>query len=230
MGDTTIGSLSGNSGTDWKSLAELFGKDKKDLKDMFIYDEDGNIIGIKDSEKGLDKIAAEMQGIQMESMKVVHDRFVREAEANAAKNAATAEEASSKQTEVTKSYKDVTDMINTLGAGSLEIEEFAPDYVKDANILKRLAEELTKPNASNTTVINGAAKFMGKVKDFEDTMNTAKEQMKEAENAEVGTDADAYYEAYSLETYETDNYFANNPFWSSAFETTEVEEDDMAVA
>ena len=37
MGDTTIGSLSSNNGTDWKSLAELFGKDKKDLKEMFIY-------------------------------------------------------------------------------------------------------------------------------------------------------------------------------------------------
>lgn len=229
MGDTTIGSLSSNNGTDWKSLAELFGKDKKDLKDMFIYDEDGNIIGIKDSEKGLDKIATEMQGIQMESMKVVHDRFVREAEANAAKNAATAEEASTKQTEVTKSYKDVTDMINALGVGSVEIEEFAPDYVKDANILKRLAEELTKPNASNTAVINGATKFLGKVKDFEDSMNTAKEQMKETENEEAGIEIDAYYEAYKLETYETENFFTNQS-WISAYETTEVEEDDMAVA
>ena len=224
MGDITIGTGFTLPGFDFSNYSE------KDLKEMFIYDENGNIIGVKEAEKSLDKISAEMQGIQMESMKVVHDRFIRDAEKAAAKNAAATEEATSKQSEITKSYKDVTDMVNALGTANTEIEEFAPDYLKDANILKKLAEELTKPNASNTTILNGVAKFMTKVKDFELNINNAKEQIKESENEDASIDTDKYFEAYNFETHETDNYFANNPFWSSAFETTEVEEDDMAVA
>ena len=224
MGDITIGTGFTLPGFDFSNYSE------KDLKEMFIYDENGNIIGVKEAEKSLDNISAEMQGIQMESMKVVHDRFIRDAEKAAAKNAAATEEATSKQSEITKSYKDVTDMVNALGTANTEIEEFAPDYLKDANILKKLAEELTKPNASNTTILNGVAKFMTKVKDFELNINNAKEQIKESENEEASIDTDKYFEAYNFETHKTDNYFANNPFWSSAFETTEVEEDDMAVA
>ncbi len=224
MGDFTIGTDYSLPGFDFSKYTE------SELKEMFIYDENGNIIGVKSKETTMDKIAAEMQGIQMESMKVIHDRFVREAEATAAKNAAAAEEASSKQTEVTKAYKDVTDMINALGTAGLDIEEFAPDYAKDANILKQMAEELTKPNASNTTVLNGVAKFMAAAQDFEEGMDNVKEQEKETENAEAGIDADKYFETYNFETHETENYFAGNPFWNSAFDTTEVEEDDMAVA
>lgn len=224
MGDFTIGSDFTIPGFDFSKYTE------QELKEMFIYDENGKIIGVKSAENTMDKIASEMQGIQMESMKVIHDRFVREAEATAAKNAATAEEASSKQTEVTKSYKDVTDIINALGAGGLDIEEFAPDYAKDANILKQMAEELTKPNASNTAVLNGVAKFMTAAQEFEEDMDSVKEQAKEAENEEAGVDADKYFETYNFETHETENYFANNPFWNSAFDTTEVEEDDVAVA
>ena len=194
-----------------------------DMKDFYIYDEEGNIIGVDHAKlaaaQNQARIASEMQGIQMESMQIQQDRFVREAQVTAVKKAEEAEEAADKQAD-----------INYQGNQGFDLSSFSSEYAQDVKELEKLAEQLTKPNASNTTVINGSAKFISKANDVKEQGKTIAEQIKEEENAEVSVDTDKYNEIYNLETYETENFFANNPFMDSALATTDVEEDEKAVA
>ena len=205
-----------------------------DMKDFYIYDEEGNIIGVDHAKlaaaQNQARIASEMQGIQMESMQIQQDRFVREAQVTAVKKAEEAEEAADKQAEITGTIDDINDYINYQGNQGFDLSSFSSEYAQDVKELEKLAEQLTKPNASNTTVINGSAKFISKANDVKEQGKTIAEQIKEEENAEVSVDTDKYNEIYNLETYETENFFANNPFMDSELATTDVDEDEKAVA
>ncbi len=205
-----------------------------DMKDFYIYDEEGNIIGIDSAKlaaaQNEARIASEMQGVQMASMQIEQDTFIREAQEEATRNAEEAEEAEDAQTDITGTIDDVNAYINYQESQGLDLAGYSSEYEQDVVELQRLAEELTKASASNTTVINGSAVFVSRAQDVEEQGKTITEQIKENENAEATADADKYNEIYNLETYETENFFTNNPFMESAFNTSDIEEEDTVAA
>ncbi len=209
-------------------------KTEINMKDFYIYDAEGNIIGVDEAKLAAaqqqGKIAGEMQGIQMASIQIEHDSFVRAAKEDAAKKESETEEAEDIKANVVGTINDVNMYINYQNSQGFDLSSFNSEYAQDVRELQKLANELTKATASNTTVLNGSAQFIAKAQDVQEQGKSITEQLKENENTEASVNTDKYNETYNLETYETENFFTNNQFMTSAFETSDVEEEDNVFA
>ncbi len=93
--------------------------------------------------------------------------------------------------------------------------------------LKKMKFDLTKTGVTNATVIAGVSEFISKlhetVKNSKNTVEENKKQDKVDSAIAVDTQEDIYMEENKVETYAA-NFF-NNPFYASAYETTEIEEE-----
>lgn len=156
-------------------------------------------------------------------------------------NQATQADSFQKTTTVTGVKTEAEQVENSRETIDEEYKKAIKDYYKFLNAnkeensntekkwdeLKNMKFDLTKTGVTNATVIAGVSEFISKlqetVKNSKNTVEENKKQEKVDSAIAVDTQEDIYMEENKVETYAA-NFF-NNPFYASAYETTEIEEE-----
>lgn len=213
----------------------------KNIEDYYIYDEKGNFVGI-DYQKLYSQAGEQMD--EFKSMGVTLnvnslDSFVNTAKAKKeseeeekAKENKSIIESSSKS--VTETYKEVTNALNlTKGSEHAEEEAYLKSQVYN---LQAISFDLTKTNASNTTIIESAKEFQYKAKKLEEDITAfqaaASAEPEKATSFSLETEEEIYNKENELAANEVEaeipDLLDNNPFWNNALETFAGEEEKTA--
>jgi hypothetical protein len=186
---------------------------------IFLYDENGNIIGIDQSKVSQDNAQTDV----LKYMEQKNDAFVREEEAKAEE----ANVAKKKQNIISEEHKVVksvvSDVLEKISAGGYDV------FKREASDINMMAEKLTSANASNTTVIESVKKFQSKAKELEEEAQEYKEKTKAEDKKEsifsLETKEEKEQQENKIEVYRVEeDLLANNPFYKSALETSEKED------
>lgn len=187
---------------------------------IFLYDENGNIIGIDQSKVAQDNAQTDV----LKYMEQKNDAFVREEEDAKAEEANTAKKKQNIISEEHKAVKSVvSDVLEKISAGGYDV------FKREASDINMMAEKLTSANASNTTVIESVKKFQSKAKELEEKAQEYKEKTKAEDKKEsifsLETKEEKEQQENKIEVYRAEeDLLENNPFYKSALETSEKED------
>lgn len=133
--------------------------------------------------------------------------------------------------EYTKAFIEYYQTLNTTAAASEEDQKAARAWAE----VKDMQFDLTKTGVTNATVIAGASDFITKLETAIDATTTAIEANGNETEVEttfsMDTQADIENSKNDVEVYAEDaesDFFANNPFFKSAYDTTIFDEEEIA--
>lgn len=210
----------------------------QNIQDYYIYDENGQIIGIdyqKMYNQNKNQIE-EFKDLNVAITATTADSFVSQINSvrqDAIIKAETAKKdvktSNKRFNEIQAQYFD----IRNIEVSSAELKKYEDDIKAQIYSIQEKRIDLTKSNSTSNNVIEASRDFQQKVKQLEEDIKTFNIQSKTEENKETVFSIESQEEKYNSKNEikindaeeNADDLLANNPFWKNATAIFEVEEE-----